>query len=309
MIHPDRIFLQTCLVIATMLTVAAAHGQSPAREKTVATAFPEVTLFSTEQRMLHSDIIDDDYQILVSLPYGYARTDTTYPVFYTLDANIGFGIADNVVHLLSTLNKEIPELIIVGIAYRIKGVEDWAAMRERDFRPTGHPDKDKAWQDRLSAASGRNDIVVESGGADKFLAFIREELIPFVESNYRVSPDRAIAGVSASGLFTIYALLEHRDTFQRYFVASPSISWDEPFMYQLESDYAATHDDMPVRVFMCVGGLESVTYRENMQRMAGLLLSRRYPNLELEAQVFGNETHGSIFQASISRALKALYKN
>ena len=267
----------------------------------------EVSLFNTEKRMFHSEIMNFDFQIYISLPYSYAYTDTTYPVLFNLDANISFGITDNVVHILSTLNKEIPEMVVVGIAYTIKGIEDWAAWRCRDFRPTSHPEKDKAWQDRLTKASGRDDIVVASGGADKFLAFIREELIPFIESNYRISSDRAISGVSASGLFTLYTLFQHPETFQRYFAGSPSISWDEPYMYKLEKSLAASHKDLPVSLFMCVGGLESESYINNMNKMAELLRSRKYPNLELETVIFENETHGSIYQAAISRALKMLY--
>jgi predicted alpha/beta superfamily hydrolase len=157
----------------------------------------EVTLFNTEKHTLRSEIVNDDFEIFVSLPYTYAYTDTTYPVLFNLDANLGFGITDNVAHILSTLNREIPELVVVGIAYPIKGMEDWAATRCRDFRPTRHPEKDKAWQDRLSKSTGRDDLVVESGGAAKFLNFIRHELVPFVESNYRVSSDRAAGNISA----------------------------------------------------------------------------------------------------------------
>jgi predicted alpha/beta superfamily hydrolase len=294
---------QSCLIFIMLITLiinCVKKSEDPKQ--------PEVTLFNTEKRILHSEIVKDDFEIYISLPYRYAYTDTTYPVFFNLDANICFGMTDNIIHL-GALNKEIPEIVVVGIAYAIKGIEDWAAWRCRDFRPTRNPEKDKAWQDRLSRATGRDDIVVSSGSADKFLAFIRKELIPFIESNYRVSSsDRAIAGVSASGLFTLYTLLQHPEMFQRYFAGSPSISWDEPYMYRLEKDFAASHKDLPARLYMCVGGLESETYITNMNKMSKLLRSRKYSNLEIEAVVFENETHGSIYQAAISRALKMLYK-
>lgn len=309
MIKSIKKTLQLALVFTILLFFSTTCTQNSEQQNVEDEKNSEVTLFNTEKRILHSEIINDDFEIYISLPYRYAYTDTTYPVLFNLDANISFGITDNVVHILSTLNKEIPEMIVVGIGYAIKGVEDWAAWRGRDFKPTSHPEKDKAWQDYLSKASGRDDIVVESGGADNFLAFIRKELIPFIESNYRVSSDRAIAGVSLSGLFTLYALFQHPETFQRYYAGSPSISWDEPFMYKLENDFAASHKDLPVRLFVCVGGLESEPYINNMKKMAELLRSRNYPNLELEAVIFENETHGSIYQAAISRALKILYKN
>ncbi|MCJ7553342.1 MAG: alpha/beta hydrolase-fold protein [Ignavibacteriaceae bacterium] len=309
MFRSNRKTLQNLLIITILLILDITCVQNSEQQNIKDQKNTEVTLFNTEKRILHSEIINDDFEIYISLPYRYIYTDTTYPVLFNLDANIGFGITDNVVHILSTLNKEIPEMIVVGIAYTIKGIEDWATWRCRDFRPTSHPEKDKAWQDRLSQASSRDDIVVESGGADKFLAFIREELIPFIESNYRVdSSDRAIAGVSASGLFTLYTLFQHPETFQRYFAGSPSISWDEPYMYKLENNFAASHNDLQARLFMCAGGLESESYINNMNKMAELLRSRKYPSLEIETVIFENETHGSIYQAAISRALKMLYK-
>ncbi len=296
--------LQTSLILFALLILTSTCTQKSNKQKN-----PQVRVFNSEKRKLHSEIINENFEIYVSLPYSYASTDTTYPVFFNLDANMCFGITDNVVHVLSTLNKEIPEMIVVGIGYTIKGIVDWAAWRCRDFRPTSNAEKDKAWQDRLSKASGREDIVVTSGDADKFMAFIREELIPFIESNYRVSSsDRAIAGVSASGLFTLYALFQRPETFQRYFAASPSISWDEPYMYKLENDFAASVNDLPVRLFMCVGGLESKSYINNMNKMAELMRSRNYPNLKMETVIFENETHGSIYQAALSRALKTIYK-
>ena len=267
----------------------------------------EATLFNTEQKVFASKIMNQQFKILISLPYSYYSTNKDYPVFFNLDANISFGLTDNVAHILF-LNKKISELIIIGIAYDIKGIEDWATSRWRDFKPTSQPKKDKVWQDRLPKATGRTDIVVTSGGTQKFLNFIIKEVIPFVEDNYRVSKsDRGIGGISAAGLFTLYTLFQQPDVFQRYFAGSPSINWDENYMYQLEQIFADTHNDLPARIFMCVGGLESESYISNMNKMSKLLRSRNYPNLVIESVVFDNESHASIASASISRALEMLY--
>jgi predicted alpha/beta superfamily hydrolase len=297
-------------IFTILLFLSTTCTQNPEQQIVEEKKNPEVTLFNTEKRILHSEIINDDFGIYVSLPYMYANTDTTYPVLYCLDANVKFGLISNVVNNLGTLTKDIPEIIVVGIAYPIKGLEDWVIGRNRDLTPTSVPEHEKYWVDRLSQATGRDDIVVKSGEADKFLAFLSDELIPFIESEYRVSSkDRALHGTSLGGLFTLYALFQHSETFQRYFAGSPSISWDEAFMYKLENDFAASHKDLPVRLFMCVGGLESEKYINNMNKMADLLRSRDYPNFELETLIFENETHGSTVSASIGRGLKMLYKN
>jgi hypothetical protein len=259
--------------------------------------------------MLYSEIIKQNFEIYISLPYTYFTSDITYPVLFSLDANVKFGMISNVVNNLGTLTKELPEIIVVGIAYPIKGIAEWAALRKRDTTPTSDPTYDKQWADYLNKATGRDDIIVQSGGADKFLDFIRDELIPFIESNYRVSSkDRALHGTSFGGLFALYALFQHPELFQRYFAGSPSIGWNESYMYELENEFAAAHEDLPVRLFMCAGGLESESNINNMKKMGQLLRSRKYQSFELEMHIFDNETHGSTVSAAIGRGLKILYK-
>jgi predicted alpha/beta superfamily hydrolase len=252
------IFVIVCPLIILLIIFSNLSVFAQTYEK----KYPEVSLLSTEKRMLHSNIVDQDFEIYVSLPYRYSYSDTTYPVLFSLDANVKFGLMSNVVNNLSGLTREIPEIIVVGIAYPIKDIADWAAWRKRDTTPTRNLTYDKEWADYLNNATGRDDIIVQSGGADKFLSFIRDELIPFIESNYRVSSmDRALSGTSSSGLFTLYALFQHPELFQRYFASSPSINWDEPYMYKLENDFAANHKDLPVKLFMCVGGLDKLKHQ------------------------------------------------
>lgn len=302
-----KITMKTSLIL-TFLFLSTTNAQDQKKQNLTELNYPEVQLISTEKRMLHSKIVNQDFEIYISLPYKYFMSDTTYPVLYSLDANVKFGMMSNVVNNLGTLTRDIPEIIVVGIAYPIKSIADWAALRKRDTTPTSKPEYDKQWADYLNNATGRDDIVVQSGGADKFLAFISDELIPFIESNYRVSSnDRGLQGTSSGGLFTLYALFQQPETFQRYFAGSPSINWDEPYMYKLENDFSTSHKDLPVKLFMCVGGLESESYINNMNKMDKLLRSRNYPSFELETFVFENETHGTTGPASICRGLKILF--
>jgi len=56
-----------------------------------------------------------------------------------------------------------------------------------------------------------------AGGADNFKKFMQEELVPFIDSNYRtVKNDRTIAGLSFGGLFAAYVLFAEPSLFQRY---------------------------------------------------------------------------------------------
>lgn len=53
-------------------------------------------------------------------------------------------------------------------------------------------------------------------GAENFLSFIENELIPHIEENYRSNGQRTIQGKSLSGLFVMYAFLEKPNLFDNY---------------------------------------------------------------------------------------------
>jgi predicted alpha/beta superfamily hydrolase len=297
------------LLILTFLSLSAAGTQSAENPPSADQELPAVTLPWTEALTYYSKIVDQDFTLSISLPTGYAQTDTTYPSLYVLDANIGFGIVSNLVRILATLHKEIPELVVVGIGYPIDGLADWVILRNRDLSPTSDPESDEYWMARLSQATGRDDIIIVSGGAPRFLESIREELIPFVESRYRVSPtDRALMGHSRGGLFAHYVLFHHPDTFNRYLISSASNRWDGNILFRFEQAYFDSHGDLDAKVFMSYGSMEDDVGIANMYKMKALLLSRAYPNLKLETHLFEDENHGSVSPGAFSRGLRTIYK-
>ena len=266
-------------------------------------------LFRTETQVVHSNIVGKDFEIYISFPADYFQNDTTnYAVLYCTDGNRNFGLVSNIVNILSFPWKEIPNLLVVDIGYKITGLEDWGAWRNRDLLPTNDSTVDREWEDYLTRLSGRNDIVSKSGGAQKFFEFIRDELIPYIESNYRVKQnDRALIGYSYGGVFTLYSLFHSPETFQRYYAGSPSIHWDNKVLLKYEKEYADTHKDLPVTLFMSAGSLEHKAVIANMYEMANKLESRKYPGLKLETHIFDNETHTSCYAAGICRALRVIY--
>jgi predicted alpha/beta superfamily hydrolase len=70
-------------------------------------------------------------------------------------------------------------------------------------------------------------------GANHFLSFLRTELFPFVEANYRGDPERRIlSGWSFGGLFGLHTLFRQPESFSDYLILSPSIWWDEKTILQ-----------------------------------------------------------------------------
>lgn len=127
-------------------------------------------------------------------------------------------------------------------------------------------------------------------------------------SNYRVvENDCALMGDSLGGLFALYVLFHHPDTFQRYLIGSPSFYYDDRVTFRFEGEFATEHSDLPAKVFMAVGGLEGDERLSAMSEMETLLRSRRYPGLSLEMVVFEDENHFSVVPAIVSRGLRFLF--
>jgi predicted alpha/beta superfamily hydrolase len=158
---------------------------------------------------------------------------------------------------------------------------------------------------------------IRRGQASRFLRFIREELKPFIKTNYRTNPDDSTyVGNSYGGLFGLYVLFHHPDTFNRYVIGSPAIHHDNRIALTYEGNYAANHDDLPVRVFMSVGGREemddhlidpSFQFVTNMKTLEKTLQERRYPGLQLTTRVFEDETHFSVIPTTFSRGLRVVF--
>jgi predicted alpha/beta superfamily hydrolase len=272
---------------------------------------PGIILERTESRTLHSDIVGQDYELSVSLPNSYSMTDTTYPVLFLLDPYRVFSMVKGLTEVFTTTYTIMPEVIIVGIGYGGEGMSarlNWALGRVRDYSPVRNTETEEAYE-KLIEEGGMPNIDVESGGAPMFLDFIRKELFPFIEANYRIDTNmRILSGYSFGGLFGLYALFHDPDLFDKYFIGSPTIRYSNGITYEYEVRYASTHKDLEADVFMSSGALENRT-ADHLNKMADKLLSRNYKNLNLETFIFENESHVTCYPAALSRGLVELFNN
>ena len=280
-------FLIVFVMFMTAAQIATAQSDKQLKESLKKTN-PPVTIANSEQFTLFSSNTQQDYKIYIHLPASYSRSDTTYPVIYGLDADIGFGMASDISKLLP-VRKEMPEVILVGIAYGAYPGQE-GNNRMRDFTPTA---------------------VVEyptSGGAEKFFLFIRDELIPVIDSKYRTnSTDRTLSGASLSGLFSLYVLFQHPDVFKRYKISSPSLWWDNGVTFEYEQKYSEKHSDLSARVFLSVGDTEPTT--ESWKKFVQVLEDRSYENLKLTTMIFDDAPHLTATILASIRGIKAVFSD
>ena len=128
-------------------------------------------------------------RITVYLPPGYAESTQGYPVVYLLDggAEEDFHHVTGIVQV-SVMNQIMEPVIVIGIEN---------TERRRDLTGPTENAKDKTIAPRV-------------GGSAAFRAFLRKELVPRVERDFRVNGQRAILGESLAGLFIVEQFLEDR---------------------------------------------------------------------------------------------------
>jgi predicted alpha/beta superfamily hydrolase len=171
---------------------------------------------ATEPVRLYSKNVQDSFSVFIHLPKNYDRSKS-YPVVYVLDANVYFDIlAGSIEHQQKKIGSG--EQILVGIGYRHFFQSD--TLRERDYTyPTATP----------------TDSVILSGGADKFLAFIQQELVPYIDGLYTTdTSNRSLMGHSLGGYFVLYALYKDVENgnkqFNKYVAASPSLEYANAYI-------------------------------------------------------------------------------
>lgn len=267
------------LIVLSWLPVYQLNSQTISGEIGNRSSF----LYNTTEQTIYSESVNDTFRILVSLPDNYSLSEQKYPVLYVLDGDIAFGMAASIARYLQ-IGDNIPELIIVGIGY---GSIDKSAgeKRKRDYRPTS------------------------ANGAENFLSFFEEELIPHIDSNYRTVPgDRTINGYSIGGLFALYSLFTKPEIFSRYILGSPSLSWDEYSIFKYEENSPDKILDKKINIFISVGsGEPDEKFFNPIDNLVTQMQERKYSGVKLEAKVFDGSTHLAGPPESLTHGLLSVF--
>lgn len=274
--------------------------------------YPPVVLKSTHVRNLTSEIVNGmQYELCIALPQGYEDTTRTYPVVYMLDAYEIFGLQLQTYQQLAFF-ETVPPLILVGINYKIedksffKGLKDYFYIRSKDFTPT-YLSLEEIIEKH---GKGFSNYVPVSGGGERFLRFFHDELIPFIESEYRADPnDRAIFGYSLGALFTTYTLFHEPTLFKKYFIGSPALWWDDEAVFNFYDVSKFNNLENPVKVYLSVGDLEGKGLRGSWERLKYFLEQKQTSKIQLKAEILEDESHLSGIGLAHSRAFRRLYEN
>lgn len=255
------------------------------------------------------------YRIRISLPYGYIESWPfgdpldRWPVIYLLDSNWYFGMVSEMVHSMAWCGGT-SDAIVVGIGYleRENPEDTWMDVMVRrtyDFTAVRSEDHERSIAEMTKRSA-------QTGDAVRFHQFIREELIPVVESDYRADPSmRVLVGHSSGGDFAAFALFEAPDLFNTFVIGSCAPGRYDRLLFSREEAYAEAHHRLATKAYFSAGELEETEDDprvSDMGRLADLLASRNYDGLTAVHQVFADTNHCEVialgFQAGLKFALR-----
>lgn len=127
---------------------------------------------------------------------------------------------------------------------------------------------------RINEYTPTKDARAGGGRADRYAKFLLEEVVPFVQSKYRVRRGPAptgIGGSSLGGLASLYIGLKFPHIFGRIAALSPSIWWNQRSIVRLTREL--TPEPRP-RIWLDVGTREGARAVPDVEQFRDLLLQK-----------------------------------
>ena len=213
--------------------------------------------FGTIERIdaVYSPQLDNERDLLVSLPGGYATGERRFPVIYMHD---GQNLFDPAQSFSGSWNVDIAmaEVSLDGLDAIVVGIPNMGRERLAEYSPFAHP--------RLGGGRG-----------DLYLEFLINTVKPLIDEKYLTIPDRehtGIVGSSMGGLISLYAFFRHPEVFGFAGVMSPSlwINEKDTFAFVEQAPFAGG------KLYLDVGDLEGARHVAQALRLRRLLESKGY---------------------------------
>lgn len=222
---------------------------------------------------IDSIAVGEQRHINVYLPDGYAAGDLRYPVLYMPDG----GVEEDFPHIANTVDAliaggRLAPMLVVGIEN---------TERRRDLTPSSTTKYD------LQFAPPED-------GASAFRAFIRDELMPQIDRDYRTDGRTAIVGESLAGLFVVDTFLREPTLFDRYVAMDPSLWWDD---HRLVREASTRLDATSARVLWFASSRVK-DIAPHTASLAEVLTARAPADLRWKYEPHPREHHHTIFRAT-----------
>ena len=231
-----------------------------------------------------SEAVGRAYHIYVRLPDGYGQSEQRYPTVYLLDGGNTFPMLAPYYQYLN-FGEEVPDMILVGISYGSDTFEG-GNYRSTDF--TAPSAEREYW-----------------GGAPQFQTFLRDELLPVIEGDYRSDANRRIVfGQSLGGQFVLYTAMTQPDLFWAHIASNPALHRNLPFFLEAQMDYAGPTQS---KLFVASGTEDDPQFREPTLEWTGYWTGHPQAPWQLKTVDLEGHSHMSAPPAAFRDGLRWVF--
>lgn len=235
--------------------------------------YPQKTLQDVPSR-----VFNDTQVVTIVTPPSYDKNeDKSYPLLVVLD---GEYLVDPFEGILSYTSywDDLPEVIIVGINH--EGVEN-REYNTQTYESTGLPE----------------------GQGDQFYQFVSNELIAYMEKNYRVAPFRIVAGHNLTAGFLNFFLYRDKPVFNAYISYSPVLP------LEMETRVANALQDVDKRTYYYLatasGDVKSI--KKKIDTLNTNIRGVENPKLNYKFEEFEGASHYSLVALGIPNSLYFIF--
>lgn len=266
------------------------------------TAAPRPAVAVGRLDSLQSNTLHEMRRLLIYTPPSYDSSPYVrerYPVLYLLDGDAHFQSVAGLMQILSTgVNGSyvIPPMIVVGIPNTNR-------MRDLSPTPSEYGVDGKSIEPSLKG----------SGGGAAFLRFVKDELIPHIDSTYRTDGYRMLIGHSLGGLMVIDALYTMPETFNAYVAIDPSLWWDRQVLLKQAKPYFAQPGLAGRTLFVGQANTISATdttvnlHYNSILEFNAVLQAYNRSGIRYDYQFFPDDDHGSVPMIAEYDALRYVF--
>lgn len=221
---------------------------------------------------ISSKILGEERKIDIYKPEIFPEySGMASPIIYVFDGEAYINYFANMINMLCERFVQMPPVTVVGI-------ENYDNARDRDFK--------------------------SKSGVDKFMRFVSEEVIPFVEKNYKKAPYRMIVGHSSSADFAMHVFFKEPSLFNGYLLSSPDLRDDRDI--RLADSSLSYLTERKNTLFMSCG-IEGWA-QESVNRLDSFLKQKVQKGLSYQIMRYSDESHYSVFLKSYYDGFHYIFK-
>jgi predicted alpha/beta superfamily hydrolase len=216
---------------------------------------------------LPSKVLEQERSFQVYLPASYHQSTQKYPVLYVLDGQKFF---TNAVAIQQSLGSPdtLPEMIVVGI------------VNKRRIRRTLLGDEE-----------------------EKFQQYLSDEVLPFIDSQYRTSQERILFGWEMGAYFASSYFFHEQQLFSGAIVSNGANVSDEKLRQFNKLNKTKN------KYLYITNSIQDIYTIQGSEELSEQLSSQVNVNLNWKYQKFNNENHSSLAYVSMYEGLKYYFHN